>query len=235
MLFFLSLVLCVAVPLSQLPTAEAASCHLREVDLCTATILLGAAEGVPGNEEDLDRICEPIQEGFECITNYSKSCFTPLLQEVFDMVIVEPKKYQDLMCTHGTDERAEYLKHAPCFQKALSNDNMRPHLEDLMSALEKATESEFQNRIPVMCCGIQRMYGNIMNIIEAECGKKVIEEGSVLIGLSASSIGDMFCKGYTPDSPKCSGILPPSGTPSKGSESKVQLIQFLNTAIANWQ
>lgn len=28
------------------------------------------------------------------------------MQEVFDMVMAEPKKYQNLMCTHGTDERA---------------------------------------------------------------------------------------------------------------------------------
>lgn len=48
----------------------------------------------------------PVQEGIECMGNYSQSCFTPLFQEVFDMVMAEPKKYQSLMCTHGTDERS---------------------------------------------------------------------------------------------------------------------------------
>lgn len=38
--------------------AEAASCHLREVDLCLATVLLGASEGIPANDEELDKVCE---------------------------------------------------------------------------------------------------------------------------------------------------------------------------------
>lgn len=44
-----------------------------------------------------------------------------------------------------------YLKNAPCFQKVMSGDNIRPHMEDLMTALETATEAEFQKRIPIMC------------------------------------------------------------------------------------
>ncbi|GFR05245.1 u13-Nephitoxin-Nsp1a_1 [Trichonephila clavata] len=233
MLFVLSLVLCALG--ASLQGAEAASCHLREVDLCLATVLLGASEGIPADEEELDKVCEPVQEGIECIGNYSSSCFTPLLQEVFDMVISEPKKYQNLMCTHGTNERAEYLKQAPCLQKALSQDNMKPHLEDLMAALEKAAEDKFQNRVPIMCCGLQRMYKNLLDIVEAQCGKGVIDQGGMLIGMSASSISDIFCRGYEPGAAQCNGLLPPSGTPSQGSNSKIQLIQFLNTAISNWQ
>ncbi|XP_054714562.1 uncharacterized protein LOC129224167 [Uloborus diversus] len=215
-------------------TAEAASCHMREVDLCLATVLLSATEGVPVTDEDVDKTCEPIQEGIECMGNYSQSCFTPLFQEVFDMVIAEPKKYQSLMCTPGTDERARYLKNAPCFRKVLSNDNVRPHIEDLMTALEKATDSKFQDRIPIMCCGMQRMFKAALNMVEQQCGKAVIEDGNMMIGMSASSLSDIFCRGYEPDTPKCA-LLPPSGTPSKGSDSKLQIIQFINTALANWQ
>ncbi|KAF8767661.1 uncharacterized protein LOC129967034 [Argiope bruennichi] len=233
MFFVLSLVVC-ALGVS-LQGAEAASCHLREVDLCLATVLLGASEGIPANDEELDKVCEPVQEGIECIGNYSASCFTPLLQEVFDMAMYEPKKYQNLMCTHGTDERAEYLKHAPCLQKALSNDNVRPHLEDLMAGLEKAAESQFQDRVPIMCCGLQRMYKNLLDIVEGQCGKGVVDQGGALIGMSASSISDIFCRGYEPGTPRCGSLLPPQGTQSQGSNSKIQLIQFLNTAISSWQ
>ncbi|XP_015926681.1 uncharacterized protein [Parasteatoda tepidariorum] len=218
-----------------LQTTDAASCHLREVDLCLATVLLSATEGVPGNDDDLDRICEPVQEGMECMGNYSASCFTPLLQEVYDMLMAEPKKYQNSICSRGTDERALYLKHAPCFQKALSTDNVKPHLEDLMAALEAAAEAKFQQRVPTMCCGLQRLYNNMLGIVKSNCGDEVLKEGDKLIGMSVSSLSDIFCRGYEPDSPKCNGILPPSGTPSKGGESKVQIIQFMNTAIANWQ
>jgi len=215
--------------------AEAASCHLREIDLCLATVLLSATEGVPGNDDDLDKICEPVQEGMECIGNYSATCFTPLLQEVYEMVMAEPRKYQTLMCTRGTDERAMYLKNAPCLQRALATDNVKPHLEDLIAALETAAEAKFQNRIPTLCCGIQRMYKNILDIVRSNCGEAVLDEGSKLIGISASSLSDIFCRGYEHDSDQCSGVLPPSGTPSKGDQSNVQLIQFMNTAIANWQ
>ncbi|GBL96449.1 hypothetical protein AVEN_43756-1 [Araneus ventricosus] len=233
MFFVLSLVVC-ALGVS-LQGAEAASCHLREVDLCLATVMLGASEGIPANDEELDKVCEPIQEGIECIGNYSVSCFTPLLQEVHDMVMTEPKKYQNLMCSHGTDERAAYLKHAPCLQKALSNDNVRPHMEDLMAALEKAAESKFQDRVPIMCCGLQRMYKNLLDIVEGQCGKGVVDQGGALIGMSASSISDVFCRGYEPGTPRCTSLLPPPGSQSQGSNSKIQLIQFLNTAISSWQ
>ncbi|XP_035214759.1 uncharacterized protein LOC118188428 isoform X2 [Stegodyphus dumicola] len=231
MLFLVATVACLV---ASMHGVAAESCHMREVDLCLATVLVSATEGVPATDEEIDKVCEPVQEGMECMGNYSKSCFTPLLQEVYDMVMAEPMKYQTLMCTHGTDERAQYLKNAPCFQKVLSNDNVRPHLEDLMAALEKATESKFQDRIPIMCCGIQRLFKVTVDMVEKQCGKGVLEEGSMLIGMSASSLSDVFCRGYTPDSPKCA-LLPPSGTPSKGTESKVQLIQFMNTALANWQ
>nr|ALJ10938.1 putative secreted salivary gland peptide [Dolomedes sulfureus] len=86
-----------------------------------------------------------------------------------------------------------------------------------------------------MCCGIQRMFKVTTNMVEAQCGKDVLDEGGMMIGMSFSALSDVFCRGYEPESPKCSGILPPSGTPSKGSESKLQLIQFLNTAISNLQ
>jgi hypothetical protein len=207
---------------------------MREVDLCIATMLLSATEGVPATDEEVDRVCEPVQEGIDCMGNYSASCFTPLFQEVFDMVMAEPKKYQNLMCTHGTEERARYMKNAPCFQKTLSGDNIRPHIEDLMAALEAATEANFQERIPIMCCGIQRMFKATTSMVEAQCGKAVLDEGGMMIGMSFTALSDVFCRGYEPESSKCSS-LPPSGTPSRGSESKLQIIQFMNTAISNLQ
>lgn len=79
------------------------------------------------------------------------------------------------------------------------------------------------------------MFKATTDMVEDQCGKDVLDEGGMMIGMSVSSMSDIFCKGYEANSPKCSGILPPSGTPSKGSESKLQLIQFMNTALSNLQ
>nr|AIW62659.1 hypothetical protein [Scytodes thoracica] len=156
------------------------------------------------------------------------------MQELFDMIVAEPQAMQKQMCTHGTDERAQYLKNAPCFQKVLSNDNLKPHIDDFMAALEKATEVKFDQRIPAVCCGFQRFFTSMINLVEEDCGTKVLDEGSLMLGLSVTSISDMFCKGYQKGSPKCEGILPPSGSPYKGVESDNQLIRFVASAMANF-
>lgn len=46
------------IPGASVHEAEAASCHMREVDLCVATMLLSATEGVPATDEDIDKVCE---------------------------------------------------------------------------------------------------------------------------------------------------------------------------------
>lgn len=211
-----------------------ANCHLREMDLCTATMLIAGTEGVPGNDEEMDRVCEPVIEGFECVGNYSKLCFTPLMQEIFEMVMAEPRDMQKQLCTHGTDQRAQYLKNAPCFQKVLAVDNIRPHIDDFLAALEKATEVKFDQRIPILCCGIQRMFGVVVDMVRAECGEGVLEEGSAMIGLPIASLQNMFCRGFERGSSKCAEILPPPGTQSKGTNSDNQLIRFVSSALANF-
>lgn len=44
--------------------SQAASCHMREVDLCVATMAMSATDGVPGNDEELDRVCEYVLKLF---------------------------------------------------------------------------------------------------------------------------------------------------------------------------
>ncbi|GIX91680.1 uncharacterized protein CEXT_217011 [Caerostris extrusa] len=112
-----------------------------------------------------------INEAEQCFKNFTVRCMTPLQRELLGFVSEGSEKLLNEYCTPGTDLRANYLKHAPCLNDAHSLQ--KDCLTDLQAAMETISTSEFQNRIPMACCGYQRYMTCARNTVEKNAEKQL--------------------------------------------------------------
>jgi len=197
----------------------AQSCHLRELDLCAATLLVFTQNpsGIAQTDADLNKQCGYLHEADGCFKNYTRKCSTYMQRELITFLSEGSTRLLNEYCTEGTPVRQNYLKHAPCLNEA--QKGQRGCVKDLQAALETVTSVDWTNRIAAGCCSFRRFQGCTEGLVEQKCGTEAVEFMHILLRMALSKVPDIVCQGYGPENPTCKTLLPPSGTNPKGAKS----------------
>ncbi|XP_023218949.1 uncharacterized protein LOC111621114 [Centruroides sculpturatus] len=210
------------------------SCHLRELDLCAASMLLftqGQSSPIAANEEEVTKQCEYITEARHCINNFTNKCTTELQRELLKYVLEGTEKTMDDFCTKGSNLRKEYLKYAPCVSKHF--EDQRPCLNDALATLETLEHKKFDERIPTICCGYSRFRKCLSNNVINKCDKEADKLIDKVIQLTATDLLSLICGNYDHSGDKCKGLLPSEGSKPKGSNSNSALGRILSAFLTN--
>ncbi|CAG2162762.1 unnamed protein product [Oppiella nova] len=209
------------------------SCHLRELDLCLASGL-ASGQNLPTTIAEINKQCNGFKEMNECIGNYSRRCSTKAMRDFMRSVTSQGdvKSWYSEFCTKdSSEEREKFLKHSTCLNTAQKES--RSCTRDLTVALDKAINSDIENRIPEMCCAVRRMRKCSSDIIEGKCGKEGMKYmGQMLQSVAGTRIPEIACRDYDPTSQKCVSILPAPGTKPGNTKSNSVLSRLLNTYSA---
>ncbi|XP_074603045.1 uncharacterized protein LOC141856590 [Brevipalpus obovatus] len=204
------------------------TCHLRELDLCAATLLVFTQNpsGIATTDNELNKQCGYLREADSCLRNFTRKCTTPLQRELIGFVTEGSTRLLGEYCTIGTQLRQSYLKHAPCLNQA--QKGQKTCVKDLQSALEIVTSVEWDKRIPAGCCSYRRFQVCTENLVETKCGKEAVEFMHILMRMALSRLPDIVCQGYGPQNQECKTLLPAPGTPPKGSRSSSVLSRLFS-------
>jgi len=217
-----------AAALCSIQMVKAQSCHLRELDLCAATLLVftQSPSGIATGDNELDKQCGYLREADSCLRNFTRRCTTPLQRELIGFVTEGSLRLLSEYCTRGSPLRQSYLKHAGCLQSATRGQ--KTCIKDLQSAFEVITSVEWDKRIPAGCCAYRQLMKCTENLIETKCGKDAVEFMNLLLRMALSRLPDIVCQGYGPGSKTCANLLPPPGTAPKGSRSNSVLSRLFS-------
>ncbi|XP_076306568.1 uncharacterized protein LOC143223053 [Tachypleus tridentatus] len=203
------------------------NCHLREIDVCGAGLLQSIqAQEFPQSEEDLNRECSQIQEAGSCLSNYTKTCMTPVQREIFGFLSEGPEHLMDEYCKSGTSIREQYLKNAACLNGAFDENQIC--FQDLQTALETITGTKFENRVTVGCCTYRRFESCFRDNLESKCGKEAVDFIQELLRTAVSRLPDVICTGFDSQTSECTSVLPASGTKPKGDQSNSAISRLLS-------
>jgi len=209
------------------------SCHLRELDLCLASGL-ASGQNLPTTIAEINKQCNGFKEMNECIGNYSRRCSTKSMREFLRSITSQgdvKSWYQEFCQSDSSAEREKYLRHAACLNTAQKDS--RSCIRDLTVALDKAINSDIENRIPEMCCAVKRMRKCSSDIIEGKCGKEGTKYmGQMLTSVAGTRIPEIACRDFDPSSQACISILPAPGTKPANTKSNSVLSRLLNTYSA---
>jgi len=206
---------------------QAQNCHLRELDLCAASLLVftQGPSGIANTEAELDRQCTFIKEADTCIRNYTSTCTTDLQKQLADMMFDGTGKLQKDYCTTGSNLRKLYMKHSPCLRTAM-RDAQRPCIKDLQVAFEAMNAAKWDKRIGLGCCAYNRVGDCMSAIIKKQCGEETVKFIGDMTKAALSRMPEIMCSDFTLESKECAD-LPAPGTPPKGGKTTSILNRLL--------
>ena len=208
---------------------EAKSCHLRELDLCLASVLVFAQSTNKITESEINKQCTYFGDTERCVSNYTSSCATKsqelLIDFASDGVLKTFKEY----CTPGHNIRRLFLKHGDCL--TLQRPKANKCLIDLQAAIEKTTQDskQWRDRPRVLCCAYDRYRSCMQDVLEPTCGKEAVELGEVFVRSIFSRALQVTCSKYRHTSNQCRTLLPPKGTLPKGPRSTSVISRLMST------
>lgn len=213
------------------PATSAKSCHLRELDLCLASVLVFAQPPTNNKvtENDINKQCHYFDETENCFKNYTSNCGTgsqrALIDFISDGILQTFRDY----CTPGNNMRRLTLKHGECIN--LQRPKTNKCLIDLQAAIEKATAdpNNHRERPKILCCAYDRHRACMTSVIEPTCGKEAVELGDTFVRAIFSRAIQVTCSKYKHQSSTCKAILPRVGTIPKGPKSNSVISRLMST------
>lgn len=199
---------------------SAQNCHLRELDLCSATLLLfnQNPSGVATTDNELDKQCGFLSEAQGCFNNFTTRCTTPLQRELLAFASEGSNELFREFCSRGSKIRSDYLKHAPCLGQ--TQPDQKRCLNDVQVGLEKISAAKFNERLPTACCTYVRYSSCTTAAVAKKCGREAVEFGQLLLKMAASNLPDTVCQSFK-NNPVCDTLLPPKGTRPTGKSNSV--------------
>jgi len=212
---------------------RAQNCHLRELDLCAASLLVftQGPSATANTDAELDRQCTFIKEADDCIRNYTATCATDLQQQLANLVFDGASKIQTDYCTQGSQLREMYKKHSPCLRKAM-NTAQKPCVKDLQVAFEAMNAAPWNKRTGIGCCAFNRVGTCMSTAVNKECGEETVSFVRNMTSALLSRLPDLMCGEFGPESKICTE-LPPPGSEPKGGKS-TSILNRLLSAYTNF-
>lgn len=216
------------------------SCHLRELDLCGASLLVSmhSADGFAATDKEIDKQCVNMSEAGQCFRNYTRRCMTPLQRQIVTFSANGTIDLASEYCRKGSAFRSNYLKHAKCLN-LVQKKEQKGCLRDLQAALEivsttsTAAGLEAGRRLALACCAYKRFESCFGDQLHKRCGKETSAFVQSTFGRATSKIPETICQNYKADSNECRTLLPKSGSAPKGAKSN-SIVSRLITAYSKF-
>lgn len=127
------------------------SCHLRELDLCLASVAVFTQNNNPHpiTNTEINRQCKLLMETETCLGNFTHRCMTEQQGPLFNLFLDGGLDSIRDLCKPHSKLRDSYLKHGDCINA--QNKGQRVCLKDFQASLEKAVEIEWQERLKLGC------------------------------------------------------------------------------------
>lgn len=205
-------------------SSNTGSCHLRELDLCAASLLvfLQAPSGLATTEQEINKQCLHIKEADNCMANYTRRCMTPIQRQMTNMATNSTIQLGTDYCTKGSNFRNTYLKHVTCINQVQKREQ-KGCMRDLQAALELLSSGfgslENGKRLSLGCCAYKRFESCFGDQLEKRCGKDTVGFVQTTMRRAISRIPETVCRPYRADTSECRSLLPKIGTIPKGSKS----------------
>lgn len=204
------------------------SCHLRELDLCLAsiTVFTQSSNSHPITNSEINRQCVILNETETCLSNFTTRCMTDMQSGLFTMFADGGLDTIRELCKPHSKMRDSYLKHGDCINK--QEKAQRICMRDFQASLEKAADIDWQERLKLGCCAFNKLHACVRDIIEPKCGPDAYELSQKLFRATFSRLPSLSCAKYEWQSKSCSNLLPPAGTIPKGPRSSSVLSKLLS-------
>lgn len=231
-------------------TTNSGNCHLRELDLCAASLVvfMQAPSGLATSENEINKQCTHIKEADQCFDNYSRRCLTPMQRQLATLASNSTAQLANDYCTRNSTFRIRYLKHANCLNQVQKKEqkgcmrDVQAGLELIANGLGVTANSNSNGqqqqqqmgagkRIALACCIFKRFENCFGSQLEKKCGKETVNFVQSTFRSVTSRLPETMCRLYKHDSNECRAILPKSGTIPKGSKSN-SIISRLMTAYS---
>lgn len=195
------------------------TCHLRELDLCLASVAVftQSTNPHPVTNAELTRQCKVLMETEGCLKNYTSRCMTDMQSRMVDVFAEGPLDTIRELCRNGSKIRTKYLKHGDCVNN--QNKAQRVCMRDFQVSLEKTMDIEWQDRLKLGCCAYNKLTACLRDVIEPKCGPEAWEMHSELFRATLSRLPSVTCAKYDHSSKACGALLPPAGSLPKGAKS----------------
>lgn len=197
---------------------HAQPCHLRELDLCLASLaVFFQSNPHPISNGEVNRQCKILLETETCLSNYTSRCMTEQQSQMVDMVADGGLDTIRELCKPQSKLRSNYLKYGDCING--QHKAQRVCMRDFQVSLEKAVEIEWQDRLKLGCCSFNKLNACMRDIIEPKCGPEAYEMHKQMFRASMSRLPSLTCAKYEHNNKACGALLPPAGTQPKGPKS----------------
>lgn len=117
----------------------AASCHMRELSLCTISALsmFQNPNGLPVKQAEIERQCDMFEEATSCYADYGDRCMTGRQASLISLLLVGPAmELEKYFCDSASNFRASYVRAASCFRE-LQKKKQNTCLRQLQAGLER--------------------------------------------------------------------------------------------------
>lgn len=130
---------------------EQPSCHLRELDLCLASVAVFTNNNNqhPITNSEINRQCKILLETESCLKNFTTRCMTESQSQLMDMFADGGLNVIRELCKSQSKTRSNYLKYGDCVNS--QNKQQRVCMRDFQVSLEKAIDIEWQDRLKLGC------------------------------------------------------------------------------------
>ncbi|XP_023242174.1 uncharacterized protein LOC111640397 [Centruroides sculpturatus] len=144
------------------------NCSLENFQKCMASlqeVTKSEKLAFATTKEELTNVCQQLQEGFYCVENHSKRCFSPSQKRLFDSVVSGSRNVIEDLCVSGVVQE-NYLRYAKCF-KNVSTDKSKCatqyHRMVQLSESEEDINDEVEDGLKeTCCCFCNRQLSNII-------------------------------------------------------------------------
>lgn len=223
------------------------SCHLRELDLCAASLLVfvQAPNGLATSDHELNGQCKHIGEAQSCFNNYTRRCTTSVQRQLISFVANETVQLGHEYCTRGSGLRQTYLKHAQCLAQ-VQKSGQKACIRDLQVALDllatptatiskfaanqTTTTNELQQttafatggdaKVRLACCAYRRFESCLADQIDKRCGRDATDFIRQVARRASSRLPELLCHQFKPGGRECKQVLPRPGQPAAPKAAK---------------
>lgn len=204
------------------------TCHLRELDLCAATLLVFTQSpgGLATSEQEINKQCTHLRDSDTCLRNYTRRCMTPIQREVVSLTTNSSLQLLNEYCTRNSQLRLNYLKHSKCLNE-IQKKEQKGCLREMQASLELFS-SIGDKRLQLACCAYKRFESCFGVHVEKKCGKEAVNFVGTVVRRATSRLPETMCRNYKPESQECRVLLPKPGTVPKGTKSGSILSRLLS-------
>lgn len=208
---------------------EEQSCHLRELDLCLASVAVFTqnTNAHQVNNAEVNRQCKILLETETCLHNYTSRCMTDMQSQLVNMIADGGLGTIRELCKPQSKIRSTYLKHGDCINNQYKAQ--RVCMRDFQVSLEKAVDINWQDRLKLGCCAFNKLNACVRDVVEPKCGAEAYELHSQFFRATFSRLPSVTCARYEHGEKLCASLLPPAGSVPKGAKSHSVLSKLFSS------